>query len=282
MLVAADGWTETVPGPTGVTLSANCLSTKVAVTLLAASIVRLHVVAVPAQAPDQPLNSALAAGVAVRVTGVPALYMPLADDGWAETVPGPTSVTLSANCWSTKVAVTLLAISIVTSQVRLLPEHAPDQLLNTEFEAGAAVSLTTVPERYFDVDDDGTAETLPDPRVVTNSEYSAVKVAVTLLVASMVRLQVALLPEHAPDQPVNTKPGSAVAVRPTGVPARYFPAVACGAAATVPEPSVVTNSEYCAVKVAPTVLFRSIVTTHVVLLPEQSSDQPVNAKPASG
>src|SRR5262245_4443748 len=209
--------------------------------------------------------------------------MLLAADGWTETVPGPTGVTLSANCLSAKVAVTLLAASIVTSHVRVAPEQAPDQLLNTESEPGAAVSLTTVPERYFHVVDVGDAEMVPLPSVVRNSEYCAVKVAVTLLVESIVTTQVALLPEHAPpDQPVNTKLGSAVAVRVTEVPARYCQEVDDGWAVTVPVPSVVTNSEYCAVNVAVTLLAESIVTTQVALLPAQAPDQPVNAKPGSG
>jgi len=80
-LFADDGWAEIVPDPTEVRLSWNCLSAKVAVTLLAAFIVTLHVVAVPEQAPDQPENSPLVAGVAVRVTTVPTLYMLFADDG---------------------------------------------------------------------------------------------------------------------------------------------------------------------------------------------------------
>src|SRR5262245_52857221 len=124
---------------------------------------------------------------------------------------------------------------------------------------------------------------VPLPSVVRNSEYCAVKVAVTLLVESIVTTQVALLPAHAPpDQPVNTKLGSAVAVRVTEVPARYCHEVDDGWAVTVPVPSVVTNSEYCAVNVAVTLLAESIVTVQVALLPERAPDQPVNAKPGSG
>ena len=84
-----------------------------------------------------------------------------ADDGWAEIVPVPAVVRLSWNCFSAKVAVTLLAASIVTSHVAAVPEQAPDQLLNNESEAGAAVSLTTVPALYFHVDDVGEDETVP-------------------------------------------------------------------------------------------------------------------------
>jgi hypothetical protein len=62
----------TAPDPTVVRVSANCVTVKVAVTLLAASIVTLHA-PLPVQAPDQPLNWKFAAGVAVNVTTVPAL-----------------------------------------------------------------------------------------------------------------------------------------------------------------------------------------------------------------
>jgi hypothetical protein len=59
------------PVPAFVTVSVRDLSTKVAVTVLAASIVTMHVVAVPLHPPPvKPLKSAFAAGAAVSVTTV--------------------------------------------------------------------------------------------------------------------------------------------------------------------------------------------------------------------
>ena len=44
-----------------------------------------------------------------------------------------------------KIAPTLLALLMVTWQVVLVPEHAPDQPVKVEPEAAAAVSVTVVP-----------------------------------------------------------------------------------------------------------------------------------------
>ena len=58
--------------------------------------------------------------------------------------PFPAVDTVNAYCLRVKVAVTLLAASIVTLQAPV-PEQAPDQPPNCEPEAGVAVSATTVP-----------------------------------------------------------------------------------------------------------------------------------------
>jgi hypothetical protein len=118
----------------------------VAVTALAAFIVTLQA-PLPVQAPDQPLNRKPGAGVSETFTTVPDLYRPVADDGWAPIVPEPTTFKVSGNCWgcgSVKVAVTLLAVSIVTLHAPL-PVQAPDQPLNWKPAAGVAVNVTTVP-----------------------------------------------------------------------------------------------------------------------------------------
>ena len=70
---------------------------KVAVTLLAASIVTLQA-PVPEQAPDQPPNCEPEAGVAVRDTTVRAAYVPLTGAGLAVIVPEPTVDRLRMNC----------------------------------------------------------------------------------------------------------------------------------------------------------------------------------------
>src|SRR5881409_3351985 len=162
--------------------------------------------------------------------------------------PSPIGVSTSAYC-AVKVAVTLVAASIVTLQVAtVMPEHAPDQLLNAELPPGVAVRVTSVPAGYFPASGPGagTAAMEPSPIGVSTSAYCAVKVAVTLLAASIVTLQVATVPEHAPDQLVNTELDPGVAVRVTSVPVGYFPASGpgAGAAAMVPSPSVVSASAY--------------------------------------
>lgn len=45
-----------------------------------------------------------------------------------------------------KLAPTLLLLFMVTVQVVLVPEHAPDHPVKAEFVAGVAVRVTTVPE----------------------------------------------------------------------------------------------------------------------------------------
>jgi len=95
---------------------------------LAASIVTLQA-PIPVHAPDHPVSCELAAGVAVTDTTVPWLYVP--PGGLAATDPDPVPLVdkLSEYCFSVKVAVTLLAASIVTLQAPA-PVQAPDQPVN--------------------------------------------------------------------------------------------------------------------------------------------------------
>ena len=59
----------------------------------------------------------------------------------------------------------------------------------------------------------------PVPDLVTNKVYGfKVKVAVTFLAASIVRVQVLLVPEQLPDQLVKVEPVSGVTVKVTEVP----------------------------------------------------------------
>ena len=121
---------------------------KIAVTLLATFIVTTQG-PVPVQAPDQPANFEAAAdtavrakvvvadvvtvddGVAVSVTTVPKPYIPpVVGPGLAVIKPSPTVVRVSTNCSWVKVAVALLAASIVTLHVGAVPEQAPDQPAN--------------------------------------------------------------------------------------------------------------------------------------------------------
>jgi hypothetical protein len=83
----------------------------------------------------------------------------------------------------------------------------------------------------------------PVPPLLTVRVYvCAVNVAVTLRAAVMLTVQVALVPEHAPLQPVKVAPGAGAAVRVTEVPDEYealqvLPqAIPLGAEVTVPLP----------------------------------------------
>jgi hypothetical protein len=121
----------------------------------------------------------------------------------------------------------------------------------------------------------------------------AVNVAPTAFAAVIETVQNWLVPEQAPDQPVKVWPLSGVAASVTLVPEGSFceqvpvfewqlipPPV------TVPLPVVVTCRGKVVVdppeKVAVTVLFVSIVTTHVVAVPEQEPPQPPNVAPLEG
>nr|WP_040335034.1 hypothetical protein [Candidatus Magnetobacterium casensis] len=87
---------------------------------------------------------------------------------------------------------------------------------------------------------------VPEPDLVTVSVYFCVpppvNVAVTLLAADIVTVQVALVPEQSPLQPVKVEPESAAAVRVTEVslakPAEHVEPqlIPDGELVTVPEP----------------------------------------------
>ncbi len=73
------------------------LAAKVAVALLAASIVTWHVVAVPEHAPDQPVNVELVSAAALRVTTVPAAK--LVPVGFVVMVPVPVPEVVVVNAY---------------------------------------------------------------------------------------------------------------------------------------------------------------------------------------
>jgi hypothetical protein len=136
--------------------------------------------------------------VAVSDTTVPWLYIP--PEGLTVPEPFPAVDTVNAYCFKLKVAVTFFGASIITLQV-VFPEQAPDQPLNTELAAGAAVSATVVPWLY--IHPGGLTVPDPFPPIETLNAYCfKLKVAVTLLAASIVTLQ-APVPEQTPDQPPN-------------------------------------------------------------------------------
>jgi hypothetical protein len=124
----------------------------VAVTVVAAVIVRVHA-AVPLQPPpDQPTNVEPVAGTAVSVVMSPALkvfwqVVPHAMPAGLEVtvpVPLPPRATNSVTSFSAKFAVIAASAVTVTEHV-LAPEHAPPHPANVESAPGVAVNEITVP-----------------------------------------------------------------------------------------------------------------------------------------
>jgi hypothetical protein len=112
---------------------------------------------VPLQAPDHPAKLEPVDGVAVSVTAVPLLnpalhVVPqLIPEGLLVTtpVPVPAKVTASTD-WVVTVNCAMTAVwevSVTTHE--LIPEHAPDQPVNVDPDAGVAVRVTLVPEANF-------------------------------------------------------------------------------------------------------------------------------------
>jgi hypothetical protein len=139
---------ESVPGAAAL---------NVAVTALVLVIETVHVGAVPEHAPPQPLKVAPAAGVAVRVTDVPAWAFALQDAApLPQLIPEPVTLPLPlTETESRKVeppppppvvneAVTDLAAFIRTLQVGLVPVQDPPQPAKVDPAAGVAVSVTVV------------------------------------------------------------------------------------------------------------------------------------------
>ena len=123
-------------------------------------------------------------------------------------------------------AVTLRAAIIVTWHVTAVPLHAPLQLAKLERASGVAVRATTVPRLYGSLQSapqlmpagEEARFPLPEPAVVTVSEYMArAKVAVADLAALMVTWQEPA-PEQAPLQTAKAEPAAAAAERVTTAP----------------------------------------------------------------
>ncbi len=116
------------------------------------------------------------------------------------------------------------------------------------------------------------------------------KVAVTDRAALKVTVQVFSVPVHAPDQPVNALPGSAVAesvtdspevkgawqVDPQSMPAGFEVTI------PAPVPPFETVSVTSGVKVADTERDAAIVTVQLISAPEHDPAQPTNVLPRDG
>jgi hypothetical protein len=128
-----------------------------------------------------------------------------------------------------KVAVTCLAASTLTTQVDAVPVHAPDQPANAEPLFGVAVKVTLVPDAKLALQAEpqempaGLLVTgpLPAPALETVKAYEGtirLNVAVTFLAALIVTTQVAAVLVQAPVHPANTDPLLGVAVSVTLAP----------------------------------------------------------------
>ena len=128
-------------------------ASNVAVTVAAAFIVTTHA-PVPVHAPDHPVNDDEASAVAVNVTAVPKLYgseqsapqvIPAGVDVTLPTPP-PARTTVSVLICNVKVAETVVAAVIVTTQLPVPLHPPPDQPVKVEPTVEAAESVTTVPK----------------------------------------------------------------------------------------------------------------------------------------
>ena len=125
-----------------------------------------------------------------------------------------------------KVAVTVVSAFTVTVQVPVPLQPPPLQPANTEPPAGVAVKVTEVPELkdFEQVAPQSTPEgllvtvPLPVPPLETVRVKNAVKVAVTVVSAFIVTVQVPVPLQPPPLQPVNVEPLAALAVKVTELP----------------------------------------------------------------
>ena len=131
--------------------------------------------------------------------------------------------------------------------------------------------------------------TMPPLAPTTVSVYcaSVTNEAPTDSACDMVTMHVVLAPEHAPDQPANTDPPVALAVRVTDALALNWALhvvpqlMPDGTLVTVPAPLTRTFKPKVAAPAnwAFTIVVADTVTEHVVLVPVQAPDQPTNAPP---
>ncbi|MBK6790655.1 MAG: hypothetical protein IPG77_24360 [Betaproteobacteria bacterium] len=215
-----DGLLTTVPLPVPalVTVSVGGPPTNVAVTVLAVLMLTTQVLVVPVQAPDQPPKAEPLAGAAVSVTELFSakaelqVAPQLMPDGLLTTVPLPVPalVTVSVGGPPTNVAVTVLAVLMLTTQVLVVPVQAPDQPPKVEPLADAASSVTELFSAKAELQvapqlmPDGLLTTvpLPVPALVTVSVGGPpTNVAVTVLAVLMLTTQVLVVPVQAPTNP---------------------------------------------------------------------------------
>jgi hypothetical protein len=226
------------PAPALLTVSVKDCRAKVAVTEVAALIVTAQV-PVPEQPPPlQPVKVEPAAGVAVNVTTVPDVkeveqVTPQERPAGALVtvpVPAPALDTVRANEDWAKVAVTVVAAFRVTAQVPVPEQPPPLQPEKVEPAAGVAVNVTTVPEVKDVVQvapqerPAGALVTVPVPAPALDTvraNEDCTKVAVTVVAAFRVTVQVPVPAQPPPLQPEKVEPAAGVAVKVTAVPLPY-------------------------------------------------------------
>jgi len=308
---AGDEVTLPEPVPVRFTVRLNVPRPNVAVTPVAALIGTTHWPVPEHPPPDHPWNVNPGPGFAESVTGDPSLKLALQVDpqlmpeGADVTVPvpGPALVTVRT-CWTmAKLAVTLVALLMVTEHGPVPAQPAtPDQPVNDDPAAGVAVRRTLEPTLKLEAQvapqliPAGVEVTVPLPaplRVTVSAAVATSKLAVAVAAPFSVKVHVALDPEQAPDQPVKVEPGDdTVAVSVTLVPTLKVAAhvapqlMPAGVEVTVPLPAPVLLTASCAVgivNVAVTVVAEAMTTLQVRLLPEHPPpDHEVNTEPACG
>jgi hypothetical protein len=146
--------TVPLPAPVTVTVSPTVGDAKVAVTVVALVGVTVQVPVPEQPPPDQPTKTAPPVGVAVRTIALPdgklaEQLVPHAMPAGAlvtPPLPRPARTTVSVTDAGAKVALTVVAVVSINTQVPV-PEHpAPDQPVKTEPAAGVAVSVRLVPD----------------------------------------------------------------------------------------------------------------------------------------
>src|SRR5437667_5568961 len=225
--------TVPAPAPALETVSTRA-GVKVAVTVVAAESVTVQA-PVPEQPPPlQPVKVEPAAGTAVSVTAVPFVKLAaqvapqLIPAGLLVTVPVPVPAGVTVNTKvGAKVAVTVVAAESVIMH-EPVPEHPPPlQPVKVEPAAGVAVSVTTVPLAKLAVHvapqviPTGELVTvpLPVPALLTvSAKVGRAKVAVTVVAALRVTVQVPVPEQPPPLQPAKMEPAAGAAVSVTTVP----------------------------------------------------------------
>src|SRR5207247_665997 len=177
----------------------------------------------------------------------------------------------SVKLCTAKVAVTVVAALSVTVQVPVPEQPPPLQPLKIEPAAGAAVRVTGVPvanaaEHVAPQEiPAGLLVTVPVPAPVlltVSGKLCTAKGAVTVVAALTVTVQVPVLEQLPPLQPVKVEPAAGAAVKVTAVPLEYAAAqvapqeIPAGLLVTVPVPAPVlltVSVKLCTAKVAVTV-----------------------------